>query len=177
MFQLNEIVNYSLSEIREISKQINEADQDPSLKLDCEGVYGVEKNVWDAIFSNIRSEWKEESGGQFPGLIKFMENMNGDLMVDAYTFLTQEQKDKYSPNFNFLTSIDLLMLATQSEALCNTNPNLSIVQTRQFIELLAKYIASKQHLYDQISNKNLAYILKFFEKKKCYRYSCLLSFQ
>ncbi|MTF37522.1 protein kinase domain-containing protein [Cyanobacterium aponinum] len=165
MFKLNEIKDYPLAKIREISKQLNTADENPEYKLDCTDVYGLDDDVLEALFSAIRDDWKQEVNGYYRELDNFIININGDLLEDLKAYLTNLNKEQYSSNFNFLSTPDLLKIATQAESHYQKHPETSIILCRQFIELLAKYVSAKRKIYDEIKNEKLIYIINTLRNK------------
>ncbi|WPF87364.1 protein kinase [Cyanobacterium aponinum AL20118] len=152
MFKLNEIKDYPLAKIREISKQLNTADENPEYKLDCTDVYGLDDDVLEALFSAIRDDWKDARELDY-----FMTSLNGDLLNVIQIFLKNESKleavkNDVSNNFSFLTKPDLLKFATLAERYYLTDPETSLIKCRQFAELCARYVSAKVGLYEDIKD-------------------------
>ncbi|BAQ63920.1 protein kinase domain-containing protein [Geminocystis sp. NIES-3709] len=72
-----------------------------------------------------------------------------------------------SPNFSFLTVIDLAELATLAEKYYQSDdPNTSLIKSRQFIEVCAKYVSAKIGIYEEIKKEKLIYIINTLHKEK-----------
>lgn len=167
MFKLNEIKDYSLDRIREISQQLNTADDNPEYTLDCSGVYGVDDDVLEALFSSIRDDWKESNGRE---LDNFMTGLNGDLLTVIKTFLKNKSKLEYvknevSNNFSFLTKPDLLKLATLAERYYLTDSETSLIKCLQFAKLCAKYTSAKVGLYEDVKDLNFIKLINELRNK------------
>lgn len=158
MFILSKIIdNNSLEEIKEISKELNIADENPENKLDCSNVFELKYEVLEAIFSSIKNDWQNVRE-----LDNFMINVNDDLSEVIKLFLnnkTEEDEYPVSPNFNFLLVPDLAKLATLAEKYYHNDPNTSLIKSRQFIEIACKYISAEVGIYDEIKNEKLINIL------------------
>ena len=76
------------------------------------------------------------------------------------------QQSEISPNFNFLKLSHLAETATLAEKYYQYDPDSSLIKSRQFAELCAKYVAAQVGIYEEIKNEKQIEIIKKLRKKK-----------
>jgi len=76
-------------------------------------------------------------------------------------------QENISENFLFLSGSapDLAIIATFAEQYYRSDPNSSIVKSRQFAEICAKYVAAKSGIYQELNRQNFLYIINKLKQK------------